>query len=187
MVQLRSESGGPKAFDPAEASDRRRAISLIPAAPRAEADPTLRRRVLDAQGDALLRRAHALDPDDRALLEALLREGESLQSAAAARGLSTRSVRRRVRRLINRLLSDRFVFVLAEHLSWPAGRRRVGDACVLRGRSMRAAARELSLSVHTIRRHLSVVSAMHQAVTELQAPGARREAPPGPGPARVTP
>lgn len=169
MVQLRAESDGSRNFEIPDGSDRRRAVSLAPRP--TEAEGLLRRRVLDAQGDALLRRAHVLDPDDRALLEALLREGESPLGAAKSRGVSTRTVRRRLRRLINRMASERFLFVLAQHLSWPLGRRRVGEACVLRGRSMRAAARELGLSVHAVRRHLAVVSAMYQAATEMKGQG----------------
>lgn len=182
MVQMRAESDGQGNFEVPDGLDRRRAVSLAPV--RTEAEGSLRRRVLDAQADALLRRAHVLDPDDRALLEALLREGESFLGAARSRGVCTRTVRRRMRRLINRMASERFLFVLAQHLSWPLGRRRVGEACVLRGRSMRAAARELSLSVHAVRRHLAVVSAMCLAAAELTG----HAAPPGGAPvARVAP
>jgi hypothetical protein len=132
--------------------------------------------------ERLVQRARWLQPADRALIEAVYAEGlsvaayvrrcrarqtEPVPSAGVdfgddAIGLEMRSrlARRRLRRLVERLLSDRFVFVTARWEDWTTTRRRVAAACVVQGRSMRAASRDLGLSLHTVRRHMQAIEAL---------------------------
>ena len=81
----------------------------------------------------------------------------------------SRIARRRLRRLETRLASDRFAFVIARRNSWATTRRRVAVTCVLHGRSLRQASRELGISLHTVRRHVEAVEAMVVAFREAGA------------------
>lgn len=101
-------------------------------------------------------------PSDRAVVHAIYREGMTASDLARAMDTSPRIVRRRTRQLASRLLSERFAFVVANRDAWPPGRRRVATACILQGRTMRAAARHLKMSFHAVRKHMDVVHALFE-------------------------
>jgi len=134
------------AFDPAEAADLRRR----------------RRRDL---ADLLTQRAELLPPEDRALLLSIYRENLTAREVAALRGVSPRSVRRRLRTLVERVLSPRFEVVLRERASWPPTRRRVATATVIEGRTMRQTASALTLSLHAVRRQMLAIDALIERET----------------------
>lgn len=137
-------SASAERFDPAEAAD-------------------LRRRRQRALTETLLERAEHLPQDDRALLESVYREGAPVSGLAELLNTSARSLRRRVRRLVQRVLSEQYVFVARRRVEWSPTRRRVAEACVLGGRSLREAAADLKLSLHAVRRHADAVHAMYEA------------------------
>ena len=99
-------------------------------------------------------------PDDRAIIWAIYRDGLTAQQVAHLRSESPRVLRARVRRIVARLVSDQFRFVLRKRDGWPQLRRAVGGACVLQGRSMRDAAAFLRLSLHQVRREMGVIHAL---------------------------
>ena len=123
----------------------------------------LRRRRRREYAEFLVEHAQFALPADRALIEAIHRDGLSAQEVAALTGAPARTVRRRARLLAERLLSPRFAFVLLRREQWPAGRRRVAAACVLQGRTMRATARHLRLSLHAVRKEMSIIDALFEA------------------------
>lgn len=94
-----------------------------------------------------------------------------MSDIAALRGVSPSVLRRRVRRLVKRMASDEFLFV-SRHVAprhggscpWSSTRRRVAEACVLRGLSLRQAASLLNLSLHTVRTHRGAVAALFDSV-----------------------
>lgn len=139
------------AWDPGEAADLRRRH---------------RREVVDR----LLDGAAHLPDDERALLEAVYRDGRSAKELAALGRAPERAMRRRIKRLTVRVLDPRFHFVARRLGAWSPTRRRVAQACVLGGRSLREAADELALSLHTVRRHHDAVNALYEA----EAPGGGR-------------
>lgn len=130
--------------------------------PAVEAD--LRRRRQRDMVEHLLDRAACLPPDDLALLRAVYADGRTAVELAALMRCDARALRRRIRRLVERLLSPRFLFVLRHRDGWSATRKRVATACVLHGRSLREAAAELRLSLHTVRRHLDAVNALFETI-----------------------
>lgn len=134
--------------------------------PDAAAD--LRRRKRRDLSDHLLLRAEWLEPSERALVEAVYRDGRSAIELAALAGRTPRSMRRRLRRIVRRVLAPEFVFVAQRRSRWTASRRRVADACILHGRSMREAATELGLTLHTIRRHMEAIRAQIESQIESQ-------------------
>lgn len=126
----------------------------------------LRRRTRREHAELLTERAAWIPAPDRELVEAVYREGHSVASYVRAhRGLgferwTERSARRRLRRLVERLASPRFAFVIAARTSWPIARRRVAMAVVVQGKTLRDTARTLGLSLHVVRRHIDAVDAL---------------------------
>jgi DNA-directed RNA polymerase specialized sigma24 family protein len=108
-------------------------------------------------------RASLLPPADRVLLRAAFEDGRSVPELARLSGEPERKVRRRVERLVRRVGSDRFFFVGRHLQRWPPTRRKVAEAVVLSGLSMRRAARELRLTVYAVRLHMEAVNAMFES------------------------
>ena len=123
----------------------------------------LRRRSVRDEAETLVDRAAWALPEDRRLIEAVYREGMPARAVAELRGEKAEQVRRRLRRVVRRLLSEEFVFVLRERDGWPQERRRVATACVLQGRSMRDAAKHLKVSFQEVRKQMQVVDALFEA------------------------
>ncbi|MCW5774943.1 MAG: hypothetical protein KIS87_00665 [Phycisphaeraceae bacterium] len=144
---------GAKAFDPVETLD-------------------LRRKRRRDQAEVALERARHLPPEDRVLVEAVFRDGRPVAELAALvagetgatdRAARARGLRRRIRRLTARILSHEYAFVAEQLADWSPTRRRVATACVLHGRSIRDAAAELRLSLHTVRRHRAAIAELMEA------------------------
>jgi len=125
----------------------------------------LRRRVPRDLAELLVARAEHLLPEDRALITAVYQDNLTAAQVAQLKGCPPRTIRRRLRSLIQRLLSPRYVFVASRLDRWPPTRKRVARACVLQGRTLRAAAAHLKVSLHTVRRHMDAVAAQHEALT----------------------
>lgn len=155
-------------------------------------DPDLRRRTRREHAEMLAERAAFLPAHDRELVEAVYHEGLSVAGYVRRQRdrdivrWTERAARRRLRRLVERLASPRFVFVLGARSSWPLTRRRVAVAVVIQGRSLRETARSLGLSLHAVRRHIDAVEALYTEALYTEArftkarpnnPGARGPAP----------
>ena len=123
----------------------------------------LRRRRSRDIAESIVDAAHHALPDDRATIRAIYADGMSVKEVAQLRATSPRALRRHVRRTVERLLSSRFTYVLANRDDWPPTRRRVATACILQGRPLRAAAKHLRISLHAVRRQMDVINALHDA------------------------
>ncbi len=121
-----------------------------------------RRRSRDIAETIINAARHAL-PDDRSTIRAIYAEGLSVKEVATLRNISPRALRRQVRRNVERLLSSRFNYTLANRDDWPPTRRRVATACILQGRPLRAAAKHLRISLHVVRRQMDVINALHDS------------------------
>ncbi len=132
------------------------------------ADLRLRRR-RDA-AETIVARASVLAKEDRGLLEAVYDKGHTVQEVARLLGQTdpsqVRQLRKRVRKLVTRVGEPRFVFVLTSRHAWPSTRKRVAERCVLRGDSMRAAAAELGISLHSVRQQCLRIDAMFESATD---------------------
>lgn len=113
----------------------------------------------------LAARADLLPPEDRALLKAVYERGMPVARLAELRGgpAEAGTLRRRLRRLVERVLSPEFEFVARHRAGWSAARRRIATAMVLHGLSQRQAAAALGLSPHVVRRHRDAVRALFDA------------------------
>ena len=133
----------------------------------------------------VLTRAAWLPAPDYALLTAYYDAGLTIQRIADMLHLPPRTAARRLRILAERIRSADFLTVAhAAHPDpelralfgppdpdlWPPTRRRVADAIYIRGLNMRAASRELRLSLHTVRRHNDAIRAILNAATAQKGP-----------------
>lgn len=130
----------------------------------------LRRRMVRERVQGLLEDSRLLEPADQWLLGQHLGSGRSMASIARELGCSADRVRARVRRLIARVESEVYRFVLerteAQGGGWDAEVRAIARACIGRGMSMRSAARELGVSAHVVRARMLEVHAMLVASRE---------------------
>ena len=97
---------------------------------------------------------------EAALLECVLRQGLSVAEVARMRGEPARALRREFRRVIERVLSPIFGFVVHQSPNWTTRRRRVAKLTVIRGLSLRAAAKEMDESVWNVRREREAIDAL---------------------------
>lgn len=140
--------------------------ALAPPQPTTSSGLDLRRKTRRDLADRILDRATHLPRSDRALLEAVFRDGRRVAEVAAllpdiphtTSGL--RSLRRRVRRLADRVVSPRFEFVITHRADWPPLQARVATAWAIEGRSMRETAQREGISVHTVRALALTVDAL---------------------------
>lgn len=107
--------------------------------------------------EGLVHFAEYLAPADRALIVSVFENGTSAADLARAVGEDPRQVRRRLKRLVTRMASTEFRFVIRHRNTWPGNQRRVADAVILRGLTQREAAAELNLSLHQVRTYLHAV------------------------------
>jgi DNA-binding transcriptional regulator LsrR (DeoR family) len=88
------------------------------------------------------------------LLRSVYDRGMSASELAQAVGVRPRTVRRRVRRLVQRVSSPAFTFIVRAEHAWPHRRRLIGHLFFLQGRTQRAVAARLGMSVHQVRREI---------------------------------
>ncbi len=112
--------------------------------------------------EKLLDYADFLESADRALLRAIFDRGLSATEFARAMGQPPRRVRQRVQRLVQRLGSTPFQFVLRNRYAWSAARRQVAESIFLRGLTQRRAAAQLGLSLHQVRQEIERVRALYE-------------------------
>jgi len=126
----------------------------------------LRKNLPDERIDTIRRRADWLDDPERALVLAMFRDGKPATEIAALAGIAPRQARRRIRRAVTRLFDPRFTYVVAHAASWSPTRRRVARALFQHGRSIRATARALELTIHEVRRHRDAICTRLDAHTD---------------------
>ena len=123
----------------------------------------LRRKRQRDMADSILSRAEYLARPDRTLILAVYEDNRRISDLARMMDHHPRTLRRRIRRLIERMMSPKFAFVASRRDQWSATQRRVATACVLQGLSIRAASEQLKLSHYTVRKHCDIVQTLFYA------------------------
>jgi hypothetical protein len=123
------------------------------------------------QLDLLSTRLDELASDEQALVRALYLDQRTPAEIAPLLGMDERSVRRRAKRIADRVLSGEFAFVIRSRDLWPFKRRRVATAIFVRGLSLNAAAADLGLSTYRVRQERAMVLALYDASRALQRTG----------------
>lgn len=130
-----------------------------------------RRRTTREFAEMVVSRSEWLLPADRALIRAVYEDDRPAAEAARLCGVRPDSIRRRMKTLIARMTTPAYALVATGRGSWPPKMRKVATACFLHGLTMRAAAEELEMSLHDVRRHRDAV----QALVDEQAHRAREK------------
>lgn len=139
------------------------ATLLNPRPDRLEFASDLRRAVPADLARTVADRAHWCMPEERALIDAMYRQGLTATQIAQLRSEPAPAIRRKIRAVVQRVLSPKFVFVLRHRDQWPPMRRRVATACILQGRTLREAAAHLRLSLHAVRRQMDAIAGIFDA------------------------
>ena len=101
---------------------------------------------------SLLTWADFLDPMDRAILVSIFRDGQRLKTVAATASMSADSLRKRVRRLLDRVVDPDFQ-AIARHLGqFPPQHAEIARRCILYGHSVARVATDLRLAPAEVRR-----------------------------------
>lgn len=137
--------------------------------------PDLRRRNARSHAEQIAGRAQFLPREEHALISAVYEQGRSISELALLSGKPPRTLRRDVRRIVQRLAAPEFAFVVLHADTWSGTLRRVARCCVVEGFPVRKAAQSLHLSLHTVRKHREMIRLMAMAagVPPAAAPGGR--------------
>jgi DNA-directed RNA polymerase specialized sigma24 family protein len=126
--------------------------------------PTLRQA--REAGEAFLKRATLLLPEDRVLVEMAIRNHASHRQLARMLNRPPGTVTRRLRRIIARLY-DPLVLALLDPLNpLPPEHRQLGIEHLLQGRSMKDLAELHQMHPHNVRRMLDEIRGWHRASIE---------------------
>ena len=123
-------------------------------------DMDLRKRRENSLTDRIVRRAHWLNPADCELILAMFRDGKSANTIAMLTDDCPRQLRRRIKRLVNRLNDPRVAYVIAHHESWSKSRKAIARSLFIDGRSIRETTDDLGLSFYSVRKHREAIDAM---------------------------
>lgn len=123
----------------------------------------LRRRRTRSQAEALTERAQHLAPPERRLIEDLFDSGRPCSTIASELGRDARAIRREARDITRRLLDPRFEFVTAHADAWRPTRQRIALSLYVHGRGLRKTARELGVTLYSVRRHRDAIEALFEA------------------------
>jgi hypothetical protein len=107
--------------------------------------------------ELLLKYADHFSTGDRALVRGIYQNGLKPSAMAKALGHTPKTTQDRLRRLMRRLGSPMFRFIIQHRPDWPERRRVVADAVLLRGQSQRATAAVLGVSQYIVRQEIDRV------------------------------
>jgi len=116
-----------------------------------------RRKHDSALTDSIIIRAQHLKGNDKTLVLAMYRDGQSAAQIARLGNHDPRQVRRRIRRALSRMTDPAFIFVISHQSKWSTTRRKVAQSLFQAGRSIRQTADTLNIKVHQVRRHRAAI------------------------------
>lgn len=125
----------------------------------ANRSPITNRRLI---AEKVVMRAEFLAPADKALLVAVFERGITAAEFARAVGKRPETMRRRVQRLVERLGSSPYQFVMRQLKNWPPTQRKVGESVFLRGLSQRQASKQLGMPLHGVRREVERIQSIYE-------------------------
>ena len=127
---------------------------------------------LRQQTEQLLHLAQYLAPSDRELVCSIYHHGMTPTQLARAIGARPRAVRARLQRLLTRINSPTFRYVLATRHKWTPRTRRIAEAIFLRGEAQRQTAARAQTTLHHVRRESQRIRANAEAAPVTHPPNA---------------
>ncbi len=110
--------------------------------------------------------AEHLGADDRALVEQVCGHGVPIATVARLSRRPQRAMQRQFHRIMQRVNSKEFTFVLAHFGHFRGVQRRVARSVFLEGTSMRRAASEHRITLHQVRQHVDAIRAIANAAEQ---------------------
>lgn len=107
--------------------------------------------------ETVLNRSDLLEERDRALLNQVLGRGVKPHEIAAISGVSTRTVQRQVKTLVDRLLDREVLFVMRHCRYWSRPLATVAVMVWVRSWSQRQTADTMGVSLHAVRQYVQAV------------------------------
>jgi len=126
-----------------------------------------RSRLAREASERLVQLAAHLKPEERALVEAVYDHGVTLRTAATLQGRLPVLVRRRLARLLARLTSVEFGFVVRHLDRWTEPRRSIARLVFLERRTRSHVAAALGVSPHTVRRETDAIRVLLEQAREM--------------------
>lgn len=120
-----------------------------------------------AYAERLLHLAEHLPPDERALVEAVYRDGRSTAELARLAGVPVRHFQRKLNKIMGRVGDPLFLFTVTRLDTLPPEIRPVARRAVLHGRTQRDTAHATGQSLHQVRKALERLRGMCDAATSL--------------------
>jgi len=134
-----------------------------------------RHRHLPRSDAVVMGRAELLQPEERELLEAVLVDGQRVRSVAGMMGVTPRSLRSRIHKIVCRLTSRSFLNA-GRAMPYLSGRdREVARMRFCEGISQRRISRKLGMTEHALRRRLDRISAQIETILQICAAREGRE------------
>ncbi len=110
--------------------------------------------------ERVLALAEHLGDDDRLLVEQVYQHGMSPAEIACLLGKRTRTVRCRLRQILEDLQTPEFRYMVLRGHRLPPPTRQVGQVVVLHRCSLRRAAARLACSLHHVRQHMQIIQTL---------------------------
>lgn len=129
----------------------------------------LRRTPTRLVAEYVAARRELLPVEERALVEQVFVQGRAMSDLAALTGTTTRGMRRRVKKVVERITARTFDLVAFHSAGWPTVMIAVGTAVYIRGRTIRQAAAELGLPYRAALVHAKAIKAV------ASSPGTARQ------------
>jgi len=119
------------------------------------AERTTRESSRRALAERVLSRADWLDEPDRRLLEQVFGRGARPRDLAPLMNCSTRTVQRRVRRLVRTLTDPTVLTVMRRSRNWPPATREAARRYFVRRHTHRQIAGDTGMTLHEVRTELN--------------------------------
>lgn len=113
----------------------------------------LRRTTASSAHEEVSLWADFLADSDRAVLHAVFLHNLQIRAIAAASKTSPDVLRKRIRRLLQRITASEFQFLARNIAILPPPTKAIAQLCILQGRSIGEAASELRLTPNYVRQH----------------------------------
>ena len=138
-------------------STQEAAVPTLASAPETPSHPT---PLLRQAGEVLTRRCHLLPEEDGLIVRSVYGKGQPIFEVARLIRTPPRDLPRRLSRLVRRILTPEFAYVIRRRHRWAGSRLLIAEAVFIHGKSIRQAAAEAGVTFYIARRHRDEIRLM---------------------------
>ncbi len=134
-----------------------------------------RKSQLPRSDAVIMGRAELLEPEDKGLLEAVLMRGQKVSFLAGMLGVTPRSLRSRIHRIVCRLTSSSFLNAGRALPYLPDDDRQIAQMKFCEGISVRQISNRLGVTEHALRRRMDRINAQIETILRIRSDRKNRE------------